>query len=120
MSSASACVAGVFFGLLGSLPPAYLFERALKTGTRASVGSGLASILASFVLQSLALVAVGLLARERLLEFGCTMVGAFLCVWGVESVRAWRAANASATSNANGASGGGEDRPGHKKGERRG
>ena len=70
-----------------------VFERALKKGKRVSVGLGVASILASFLMLSLALLAVRVLAAEKVLPFGCAMVAAFLLFWAVEAVRGWMAAN---------------------------
>lgn len=93
MDQATAVAAGVLFGLLGCLAPALLFERALRTGTRVSVGAGIASILASFLVMSCAILAVRLLAGSGFVEFGFSMVASFLLFWGVEAVRAWRAAN---------------------------
>lgn len=93
MDQATALVAGACFGLLGCIAPALLFEQALKKGTRVSVGAGMASILVSFLALSGALLVAYLVASERLLEFGCSMVASFLLFWGVEARRAWRAAN---------------------------
>lgn len=93
MDQATAMLAGAFFGLLGCVAPALLFEQALKRGTRVSVGAGLAGILVSFLAQTGALLVAYLVLRERLLEFGCSMVASFLVFWGVEAGRAWRAAN---------------------------
>ena len=73
--------------------PRILFERALKKGKRVSVSLGVVSILASFLMLSLALLAVRILAAEKVLPFGCAMVAAFLLFWAVEAVRGWMAAN---------------------------
>ncbi|WP_417572588.1 hypothetical protein [Paratractidigestivibacter faecalis] len=51
------------------------------------------SILTSFLMLSLALLAVRVLAAEKVLPFGCAMVAAFLLFWAVEAVRGWMAAN---------------------------
>lgn len=93
MNTAAALIAGAFFGILGCAAPAFLFERALKTGTRVSMAAGLASVLSSFLLESVVLLVAYRAMRSSFLEFGCAMVGSFLLFWGVESVRAWRAAN---------------------------
>ena len=96
-------VVGVICGLVGSLPSAYLFEVALKNvageaaGT-ASVANGLVSILVSFSMLSLATLVVYFVARESTLTFGCAMNTAFLAVWGIESIRGWRAANGRASA----------------------
>ena len=86
-------MAGVLCGLVGCAAPGFLFERALKKGKRVSVGLGVASILVSFLMLSLALLAVRVLAAEKVLPFGCAMVAAFLLFWAVEAVRGWMAAN---------------------------
>ena len=57
------------------------------------VSLGVVSILASFLMLSLALLAVRVLAAEKVLPFGCAMVAAFLLFWAVEAVRGWMAAN---------------------------
>ena len=86
-------MAGVLCGLIGCAAPGVLFERALKKGKRVSVSLGVVSILASFLMLSLALLAVRVLAAEKVLPFGCAMVAAFLLFWAVEAVRGWMAAN---------------------------
>lgn len=93
MEIAPEVTAGILCGLIGCAAPGFLFERALKKGTRVSVSLGAVSILASFLLLSLALVVVRVVAAEKLLPFGCAMVAAFLLFWAVEAVRGWMAAN---------------------------
>ena len=93
MDQATPGAAGVVFGRRGFLAPAPRFERARRTGTRVSVGAGIASILASFLVMSCAILAVRLLSGSGFVEFGFSMVASFLVFWGVEAVRAWRAAN---------------------------
>jgi threonine/homoserine/homoserine lactone efflux protein len=92
MVSTSTIVAGALCGLVGSIAPAFLFEQALKPGTKVNMAAGLASILVSFVLLSMALLAVYVLASEKVLTFGCSMVAAYLLFWAVEAIRAWMAA----------------------------
>lgn len=92
MDSMTAILAGVLCGLVGSFAPAFLFEKALKSGTRVSMSAGIASIMVSFVFLSLALLAVYVLASTEVLAFGCAMVLAYLLFWAVEAVRAWKAA----------------------------
>ncbi|WP_418827988.1 hypothetical protein [Paratractidigestivibacter sp.] len=87
--------AGAFVGLTGCAFPAFLFERALKEGARVNMAAGLASIFSSFLLLSLALLAVFVAASQKLLVFGCAMVAAFLLFWAVEAIRAWKAACAA-------------------------
>ena len=53
----------------------------------------MASIFSSFVLLSLAQLAVYCFASEKALTFGCAMVVSFLLIWAVEAARAWKAAN---------------------------
>lgn len=95
MGETMTVLAGVACGLVGCIPPAVLFERALKRGKNAgmSVGVGLASILISFVALSAMIFAVYVRESGATLRFGCALVVTFLAFWGVESLRAWRAAN---------------------------
>lgn len=101
-----AMLAGAVCGLIGCAFPAFLFEGALKEGTRVNMAAGIASILSSFLLLSLALLAVYAAASESVLVFGCAMVASFLLFWAVEAIRAWRVAN--------GGSGGPVERKGRK------
>lgn len=88
-----AIVAGVVCGLVGCAAPAFLFEEVLTKGRRVQVSSGLVSIIVSFALMLVALFVVHAVRSELVLAFGCSMVATFLLFWGVESLRAWRAAN---------------------------
>ena len=88
-----AIASGALFGLLGCAAPAALFERALRGGARVSLAAGVAAVGASFLTLTVVLLAGYLLAGERFLEFGCSLVAAFLLFWAVEATRAWRAAN---------------------------
>lgn len=93
METWAAVVAGVVCGLVGCVPPAYLLEEVMKKGIRVEVATGLASVLISFVMLSAAILVVYLAASEMTLLFGSSMAAAFLVVWAVESLRAWRDAN---------------------------
>lgn len=93
MDFSTAVVSGALFGLLGCVAPAALFERALRGGARVSLAAGVAAVGASFLMLTVVLLAGYVLAEERFLEFGCSMVAAFLLFWAVEATRAWRAAN---------------------------
>ncbi len=95
MDSMTAILAGILCGLVGSFAPAFLFEKAMKPGTRVSMSVGIASVMVSFVFLSLALLAVYVLASTEVLTFGCAMVLTFLLFWAVEAVRAWKAAQAA-------------------------
>lgn len=95
MGLSSAIIAGVLCGLAGSFAPAFLFEKALKTGTRVSMAAGMASVLSSFLFLSLALLAVYVAAGTEVLTFGCAMILSFLLFWAIEAVRAWKAAQAA-------------------------
>ncbi len=97
MDLMTSVVAGAIFGFLGFLAPGILFERALADDVRVSLGAAIAGILSSFLMQMAALLAVHLLAGERLLPFGCAMVASFLLMWGEEALRAWRVANGGTT-----------------------
>lgn len=92
METWSAVVAGVVCGLAGSAAPAFLFEEVLSKGRRVQVSRALASIIVSFLTMMAAIFVVYLVSSESVLVFGCSMVVAFLLFWGVESLRAWRAA----------------------------
>ena len=59
------------------------------------MATGLASIISSFLLLSLALLAVYAAASQKVLVFGCAMVAAFLLFWAVEAIRARKAAYAA-------------------------
>lgn len=96
MDFAMAVALGALTGIVGSLAPAALFERALRGGTRVSMGAGVASILASFFVLSAALLAVRLATDAGFVEYGCSTAAAFLVFWAVEAVRAWRAAKSGA------------------------
>ncbi len=98
MGTSWTVVSGAIVALLACLPAAWLYELALKGGRRSGVVSvelGLACILTSFVLMSVAVLVVHCTAEEATLPFGCAMVVTFLVFWGAESVRGWRAANAA-------------------------
>ena len=86
-------VAAIVCGLAGALPQAYLFEKALKGYKDVRVDLGLLSVIVSFVTLTLVLLAVWIVAPARELVFGTVMVSAYLVLWGVEAIRAWRAAN---------------------------
>lgn len=92
MGLAPAIVVGLFLGLVGSLPPAVLFELALSKRRSVGVAAGLASILASFSVLSGGILAVRLVAQQDVLVFGVSAVASFLLVWVVEAWKGWRAA----------------------------
>ncbi len=91
-------IVGSLSGLVGALPPALLFERALRGSRPIEVASGLVSIMISFMLLSVALLIVAVVARKDVLVFGCAEVASFLLVWVIEAWRAWRDANESRPS----------------------
>lgn len=84
---------GAACGLVGSIPPAILFEGVLKRGMRVKVARGLASILASFAFMSAALAVVRMVARDAVLVFGVAMMATFVLFWGAEALRAWAIGN---------------------------
>lgn len=96
MGAAGAIVVGMALGVIGSIPPAVLFERALRGPQSPSVAMGLVAIMVSLGLLASALFVVRLVWRSQLLAFGCAEVFSFLLVWGVEAWRGWQAANALA------------------------
>ena len=93
MDFSVAVIAGAFFGLMGCMAPAVLFERALRGDACPSLAAGIAAVGASFVTLTAVLLVVYTATNAGFLEFGCALVAAFLLFWGVEAIRAWRAAN---------------------------
>lgn len=95
MDAACAIVAGAVCGLAGSVPMAVPLERVFREGrqAKASVVQGLAAVLLSFAMLSLALLVAHLAAPELTLAFGCAMMVAYLLFWAYESLRAWKDAN---------------------------
>ena len=91
-----AIAAGALFGLLGCVAPAVLFERALRGRPGATLASGLAAVIVSFLTLTVVLLVVYTATNTGFLEFGCALVAAFLLFWGIEAIRAWRAANGRA------------------------
>ena len=96
MDFSVAVVAGALFGLLGCVAPAVLFERALRGRPGATLASGLAAVIVSFLTLTVVLLVVYTATNTGFLEFGCALVAAFLLFWGIEAIRAWRAANGRA------------------------
>lgn len=86
---------GVICGCAGALPQAYLFEGALRGQESVSMARGVLSVLVSFATLTLLLLVVWLVAPEEELVFGGAMVSAYLVLWSIEAVRAWRSANAA-------------------------
>lgn len=83
---------GVALGLLSSVPSGVLFLRALQ-GRHVGMGAGLASVLASFALMSVAVLAVRLQRREMTLVFGAALACSFLAVWAAGGMCALGKAN---------------------------
>lgn len=96
METQVAVASGAFFGLLGCVAPAALFERALRGRPGATLASGLAAVIVSFLTLTVVLLVVYTATNTGFLEFGCALVAAFLLFWGIEAIRAWRAANGRA------------------------
>ena len=88
-----AVVSGALFGLMGCVAPAVLFERALRGSRAVSLAAGIAAMGATFLTLTVVLLVVYTATNTGFLEFGCALVAAFLLFWGVEAIRAWRAAN---------------------------
>lgn len=95
MDFSVAVIAGAFFGLMGCMAPAVLFERALRGDACPSLAAGIAAVGASFVTLTAVLLVVYTATDAGFLEFGSSMVASLLLFWGVEAVRGWRAANGS-------------------------
>lgn len=92
MVEAAVVALGVAVGVLGAVPPALLFEQALRKARPVSVAAGLAGIMVSFVMLSVAVFVVWLTSRKDVLVFGTAEASSFLLVWVVEALRAWRGA----------------------------
>jgi len=84
---------GVLAGVVSCVPPVFLLERVLGCGDVPSIGAGLVSVLGSFVVASAAIFAFDAIQGTDTLVFGTSLACAFLAVWAIESVRAWRDAN---------------------------
>ncbi len=86
---------GIVCGLIGTAYPFALFVAAIKDGKNSSVNmaSGLASILSSFLLLSLAELLVFSVAADQAMAFFLAMLMSFLLVWAGGAVWAWRAVN---------------------------
>lgn len=96
MSLPAAAIAGGLVGMVGCVPSALLFERALKRGAKVSVTAGIASVMVSYLMLLVALLVAYVVSDgtgDEFLVFACSMVALFLLFWAVEAVRAWRAAN---------------------------
>lgn len=97
MGGAQAIIVGSAFGILGALPSAVLFERALGRHRAPSVAAGLVSVMASFTTLSCAILVVWMVSRDDVLAFGVAEAVSFLLVWVIEAVRAWRDAQRGAS-----------------------
>ena len=95
MDVTSAVLAGALAGLAGCVPLAVPFEGALRAGAKVSIAAGMAGVMASFLMMTVALAAAYAVAGagRPFLAFACSMVALFLLFWAVEAIRAWRAAN---------------------------
>lgn len=90
MGEAAVVALGLVVGVLGAVPPAALFEQALKGTRPVSVFAGLASIMVSFAMLAAAVFVVWLVSQANVLLFGAAEAGSFLLVWAAEATRAWR------------------------------
>lgn len=93
MGLPAAVIVGGLVGVVGCVPAAVLFERALKRGAKVSVAAGIASVMVSYLMLLAALLVAYVADSDGFLVFACSMVALFLLFWAVEAVRAWRAAN---------------------------
>lgn len=93
MNLVTAILVGACVGLIGCIPSAVLFERALRGTGKVSAASGSVSIIASALFLSAALLVVWRAAEEWLLTFGCSLAASFLLFWGVEALRACKVVN---------------------------
>ena len=91
MDTRFAILLGIISGLVGCALPVRFIERVWRGGRTQDNGifEGLMAIVVSFVLMSLCILAVYVISQEEhhLLAFGCSMVGTFLVVLVVETVR---------------------------------
>ncbi|WP_455137117.1 hypothetical protein [Thermophilibacter sp.] len=93
MGDAIVVALGALIGVLGSFPPAVLFEGALRRSAHVNLAAGIVSIAISF-LTLLAALFIGYVLNPDVFEaFAVALVASFLAFWGVEAVRGWRAAN---------------------------
>ena len=83
----AAAIIGVCVGMIACIPPVVLLERALRRDDAANIGVGLGSIIASFLFAGGALLVFDKIAGEFTLAFGLGLVGSFVVVWAIESVR---------------------------------
>ncbi len=93
MCASVAIALGVLVAFVASAPSAYLFECALREKAQVSLAGGLLSVMFSFVALTTAILIVYSVTSEMTLVFGCGAAFAFLLLWTVEAVRAWRRAN---------------------------
>lgn len=84
-------ILGIICGLAGALPPAYLFEVALKSN-RANMAQGFVSLAASFVMLLTALMVVYVTIPATLISFTFALVITFLGFWTVMALRALKQA----------------------------
>ncbi len=87
MGTMAAAIIGVCVGLFACIPPVILLERVLRRGDAANIGVGLGSIIASFAIASGALLVFDKVVGGPTLAFGLGLVGSFIVVWAIESVR---------------------------------
>lgn len=90
MVTALIVLLGALCGLLGCVPTSYLCKRVLHEGRNDLMGLAAASLFASFVVLSLVLVVVRILAKGWILIFGASLAVAFIAFWSVEAIRGCR------------------------------
>lgn len=90
METWSTVVIGAICGIVGALPQAYLFERAIQRHGKVSIALGLVSVIVSLCVFELALFVVWVVAPKQELSFGIALVAAYLSLWTVGAVRAWQ------------------------------
>lgn len=93
MGLALSVALGALVGCVGSLPPAILFEGALRGNAHVSLAAGVVSIAISFLTLLAALFLGYLVSPDGFLTYAVALVASFLVVWTVEAVRGWYAAN---------------------------
>ena len=90
MGEAAVVALGLAVGVLGAVPPAVLFEQALRGTRSVIVYAGLSSIMVSLAMVDVAVFVVRLVSQANVLLFGVAEAGSFLLVWVAEATRAWR------------------------------
>ena len=97
MSTPLFVVLGASVGLMGTMPMALMLERVLKGGSVPSPVPVAVAILVPLVLMCAIIVIVRYVCATMLEAFALAMIATVIVVWATEGVRAWLAAQRSAS-----------------------